>query len=79
MGDDPYQYNKLVADCTPGMSDRDVKKASKQQGRPKHPKGAKDFDLDITFRVNSKPVVSVPQLLCITGWLRGLRQAMHRK
>mmetsp|Transcript_19239 Transcript_19239/g.42100 ORF Transcript_19239/g.42100 Transcript_19239/m.42100 type:complete len:206 (-) Transcript_19239:142-759(-) len=42
--DNPYQLNKLVADCTPGMSERDIKKAAKQQGRPS--KRQKDFDLD---------------------------------
>eukprot|EP00959_Pyramimonas_sp_CCMP1952_P063199 1320740-Pyramimonas_sp.AAC.2 len=42
--DNPYQLNKLVCDCTPGMSDRDIKKAIKQKGRPK--RSQQDFDLD---------------------------------
>ena len=44
--DNPYQLNKLVCDCTPGLSEKDIKKATKQQGRPKRRKQDQEFDLD---------------------------------
>ena len=44
--DNPYQLNKLVCDCTPGLSEKDIKKAIRQQGRPKRKKHDEEFNLD---------------------------------